>query len=246
MFDNIGGKIKALAKVVCWVGIIVFCLIGLIIMAAGQSAGAISIGVLTAGIGSLLSWVGSFFTYGFGQLIENSDKLVKAMVVSNDSENTTKVICATNSEAQKELDSNDLPGDTLKSKKYYDKFYPNANDSGHVGNNAYFYYFSEKSEIYIAGTGDVWTYSCLKEILGVFASKSIKYVKLMAGITSAGKLFAGLQNLESVSIPSSVESIFPEAFSNCPNLKTIYSKSGTSAEKVANELNGVTFIPTEE
>ena len=78
MFDNIGGKIKALAKVVCWVGIIVFCLIGLIIMAAGQSAGAISIGVLTAGIGSLLSWVGSFFTYGFGQLIENSDILVKS------------------------------------------------------------------------------------------------------------------------------------------------------------------------
>jgi len=70
MFDNIGGKIKTLAKVVCWIGIIVSVILGLL------SRNAIT-ALLFIGIGSLGSWIGSFMTYGFGQLIENTDILVR-------------------------------------------------------------------------------------------------------------------------------------------------------------------------
>ena len=70
MFDNIGGKIKTLAKVVCWIGIVASVILGLL------SRNAIT-ALLFIGIGSLGSWIGSFMTYGFGQLIENTDILVK-------------------------------------------------------------------------------------------------------------------------------------------------------------------------
>ncbi len=43
------------------------------------SAYGIVTGLLTIVIGSLMSWLGSFMTYGFGQLVDNSDKLVTHM-----------------------------------------------------------------------------------------------------------------------------------------------------------------------
>ena len=48
-------------------------------------------------VGSFLSWIGSFLLYGFGQLIENSDKLVELnggsakKGVSQHTPNTVKV-----------------------------------------------------------------------------------------------------------------------------------------------------------
>ncbi len=69
MFSNIGGKIKRLSTAICAVGIGVSVLCGMIIIASGAMLGmgfAILIG------GSLLSWIGSFFAYGFGELIENT------------------------------------------------------------------------------------------------------------------------------------------------------------------------------
>lgn len=74
MFDNIGGKIKKLAKVCAWIGIIGSILGGLGTFAIGGILGFLFV----AGLGCLLSWVGAFGLYGFGQLIENSDKLVAA------------------------------------------------------------------------------------------------------------------------------------------------------------------------
>ncbi len=92
MFNNIGGKIKGLARFICWIGIILSILIGVIMILGGdvdvsgiegaeaaaslQSMGWVG-GVLFIIIGCLASWIGSFFTYGFGQLIENTDKLVR-------------------------------------------------------------------------------------------------------------------------------------------------------------------------
>ena len=74
MFDNIGGKIKTLAQVVCWIGIIASFLIGIILIKQDEDTALI--GLLVLILGSLFSWIGSFMTYGFGQLIENSDILV--------------------------------------------------------------------------------------------------------------------------------------------------------------------------
>ena len=102
MFKNIGGKIKKFAKVVCWLGIIASVIGGAAIALLGVTAGsaitgaanlygditvsmtaangsgvsAIVSGVMLAVVGSLVSWVGSFMTYGFGELIDNSAKMV--------------------------------------------------------------------------------------------------------------------------------------------------------------------------
>jgi len=75
MFENIGSKIKAVAKVVCWIGIIASIIIGIVLIA--QDEDMAFVGFLVMALGSLGSWIGSFMTYGFGQLVENSDILVK-------------------------------------------------------------------------------------------------------------------------------------------------------------------------
>ena len=90
MFDNIGGKIKGLAKFFCWLGIIASVIGGIAIIVAGAQMNsyyysysssvittAILSGIAVMVFGSLISWIGSFLLYGFGQLVDNSDKLVK-------------------------------------------------------------------------------------------------------------------------------------------------------------------------
>lgn len=76
MFTNIGGKIKAVASIVCWIGIVLSVLTGIVMMVAAQGniAGILS-GIVGAGVGALASWVGSFVLYGFGQIVENTDKM---------------------------------------------------------------------------------------------------------------------------------------------------------------------------
>lgn len=77
MYNNIGGKIKGLAKFFAWLGIILSILGGLGMAAAAHGEAALIIGgVVVAVIGALCSWIGSFVFYGYGQLIENSDKMV--------------------------------------------------------------------------------------------------------------------------------------------------------------------------
>lgn len=82
MFKNVGGKIKIIA-------IIIFIL-GVVSSMGGSIVGAI---IATTFIddfvllillflfcslcGILMTWIFSIFIYGFGQLIENSDKLVE-------------------------------------------------------------------------------------------------------------------------------------------------------------------------
>ena len=73
MFDNIGGKIKAFAKVMCWLGIVVSVLGGIGTMLSDEDM--IIFGILIIIGGALFSWVGSFMTYGFGELIDNSAKI---------------------------------------------------------------------------------------------------------------------------------------------------------------------------
>lgn len=75
MFDNIGGKIKTLAQVVTWVGIIASVISGVALIAINGRL--IIIGLMVMIFGALVSWISSFLLYGFGQLVENSDKLIK-------------------------------------------------------------------------------------------------------------------------------------------------------------------------
>lgn len=71
MFDNIGGKIKILAKVLCWVGIIGFVLSAIYVWVTIGRYG-VGLGFALFIIGPLVSWISSFLLYGFGELIETN------------------------------------------------------------------------------------------------------------------------------------------------------------------------------
>ncbi len=81
MFDNIGGKIKKLAVIVAWIGIICSIIVGvrIILNAVLSLRWGVVKGLLYAAIGATSSWIGSFLLYGFGTLIENSDKTVNLL-----------------------------------------------------------------------------------------------------------------------------------------------------------------------
>lgn len=75
MFANVGQKIMDLASLVCWLGIILSILTGIIMMAVSENL--ILLGLLIAVVGSLGSWIGSWFTYGFGELLETTKRIEK-------------------------------------------------------------------------------------------------------------------------------------------------------------------------
>ena len=79
MFNNIGNKIKTLAKVICWFGIVLSTLLGLYysnVLATKNFLGGIILFFVYSIIGSLLSWIGSFILYGFGELIANTKSIL--------------------------------------------------------------------------------------------------------------------------------------------------------------------------
>ena len=90
MFDNIGRKIKILAMVLCWLGIVLSILVGILMMIADESTGGVSMktvgglvnswvvrGLKFIIIGVLSSWIGSFLLYGFGELIERTAEIAQ-------------------------------------------------------------------------------------------------------------------------------------------------------------------------
>ncbi len=81
MFENIGNKIKKLSAGICYLGIGVSCIIGIILWSSGGDELSFLLGVITALIGSLLSWLSSFMLYGYGELIDSTQKLQKTLDV---------------------------------------------------------------------------------------------------------------------------------------------------------------------
>ena len=86
MFDNIGGKIKTLAKVICWIGIIASVVVGIIIIYDWfvqpyyyRNSTELITGIAVIVLGSLFSWIGSFVLFGFGELVENSSYIAEVM-----------------------------------------------------------------------------------------------------------------------------------------------------------------------
>ena len=72
MSYNIGSKIKSLAKAFCWIGVIASIFTGISLMSDGEE-----VGLLVLLFGSLFSWIGSFSTYGFGELIEKTSEIAE-------------------------------------------------------------------------------------------------------------------------------------------------------------------------
>lgn len=81
-YSNIGGKIQNLAGVFLALGAFATLALGFILIGLGLfmfpalRALFVILGVLVIIVGLFLNWTGTFVLYGFGQLVENSDKLV--------------------------------------------------------------------------------------------------------------------------------------------------------------------------
>ncbi len=82
MFSNIGSKIKKLAKIICWVGIAGSVIGAIVCFVSAGELGRYGAGgaMVAAGFGCLIggplvSWIGCFFTYGFGELIESNQQI---------------------------------------------------------------------------------------------------------------------------------------------------------------------------
>ena len=78
-YDNIGGKIKGLAKAAFIVEAISAVLSGFVMVILGIDdffeTNLILYGILTMILGPIVAWVGSWLLYAFGELVENSTSL---------------------------------------------------------------------------------------------------------------------------------------------------------------------------
>ncbi len=75
MFANIGGKIKAVATVFCWIGIIASIIFAIVLFSQdNRYVSTILPGILCLLLGPLLSWLSSIALYGFGELIETNQE----------------------------------------------------------------------------------------------------------------------------------------------------------------------------
>ena len=75
MFDRIGSKIKGFAQFTSVVGILCSVVTGIAMIS--MSNATVVIGILILVAGSLSSWIGSFFLYGFGELIEKTTEIAE-------------------------------------------------------------------------------------------------------------------------------------------------------------------------
>ncbi len=64
MFENIDEKIKMLAVVTCWIGIVTSAIWGLVALFSN-----FFVGLITIVVGVLISWVSSFSLYGYGEML---------------------------------------------------------------------------------------------------------------------------------------------------------------------------------
>lgn len=92
MYSNIGGKIKTVAVLGCIIGIIASLIVGILMISQSSYYNPTVVsGVIVIIAGSLVSWIGSFCLFGFGELIEKTDenneilsKIERNLVALND------------------------------------------------------------------------------------------------------------------------------------------------------------------
>ncbi len=110
MFDNVGEKIKALAKTKFWISNIVWILIGilafvLVYTLADRDAITIFLGLCLAaiiiGVGIFLSYISVVKFYAFGDLVENTYIIANNSAISASNSEKAKFALEQNSLQQK-------------------------------------------------------------------------------------------------------------------------------------------------
>ena len=88
MYKNIGKKIKAFAVIVTVILMLASVVGGLILIVQGidivdyheeTGLSLILFGIASIIVGCLVAWISSFVLYGYGQLVDNTDKMVKLL-----------------------------------------------------------------------------------------------------------------------------------------------------------------------
>ncbi|MBE5776017.1 MAG: hypothetical protein E7326_00740 [Clostridiales bacterium] len=83
MFDNIGGKIKNLARTTCILGIIGSIIVAIALFSSNSNyEPTIGAGFAWLIIGPLVSWLSCLTLYGFGELVENSTAILNTLTSS--------------------------------------------------------------------------------------------------------------------------------------------------------------------
>lgn len=75
MFNNIGEKLKTIAKYSVWIGMVAYIALGVFV---GFEKDGI-LGIIIAIVGVNFSWLVSFLLYGFGQFIEKIEVIADDM-----------------------------------------------------------------------------------------------------------------------------------------------------------------------
>lgn len=101
MFKNVGKKIMTLVTVICIIGFVLSAVAGFVLFyylgdITDNIVLSIASGVVAAVVLSFLFWIASFAMYGYGKLIDNSDKLVKIgeQLLARDSEKPEEITVA--------------------------------------------------------------------------------------------------------------------------------------------------------
>ena len=88
MFNNIGAKIKGLAKLIFWIISIISILGGIFVIIQGIGSSdnnaktvimSIVIGFIIAVGGMVLAWLQNFLLYGFGELVDSNQKILREL-----------------------------------------------------------------------------------------------------------------------------------------------------------------------
>ena len=82
MFNNVGEKIKAVAKAWFYIGVFLSVVCGLICLLVGlfnEESFLVLSGLSSLVIGPFSAWLSTLFLYGFGELIDTNQKLNEAV-----------------------------------------------------------------------------------------------------------------------------------------------------------------------
>jgi hypothetical protein len=106
MYNNIGEKIKGLAKSLALIGTIISVIIGINLIVKGSDSyydGRVLIytGIGVILVGTLVSWIWSWFMYGFGELIEKTAEIARNTAGSLSGSLTAKITTVEMTNAEK-------------------------------------------------------------------------------------------------------------------------------------------------
>lgn len=74
MFNNIGKKVKTIVTIECWIEILASIIAAVIIIKLDKDLVLLGVGIIV--LGSVNAWLNTILHYGYGQLIDNTDRLV--------------------------------------------------------------------------------------------------------------------------------------------------------------------------